>query len=205
MSETTQSDLRGAIDYMKQQSGSGSKKRKQDKFREVYTQNVGHVVTGERYDDAGVGPATAEAAVEEAYPHLKYDAYDTLSEALAPLVGGDIESLDELVTDLDSIARRSGNAQEEYLAYCLEKHSEPSLLTLALLDDESIGLGTSQMREAFFDGTRDERKHREAFVETTTEFIRLAQENALPTVPRVGRAFSPMLAKSASKNPPWEE
>lgn len=200
---TTQSELRSAIEYMKEQSGSGSKARKQDRFREVYTENVGHVVTGERYDDAGVGPATVEQAVETVYPELDVDNFNTTTEALAAVADATAtQSLDELVSDLDSIARRSGNSQREYLEFTLEKHSEPSLVTLALLDDENIGLGTSQMRGAFFDGTRDERKHREAFVETTTEFIRLARQDALPTRPIVGRPFDPMLAVPESRGRP---
>lgn len=199
---TSQSELRAAIDYIKSESGKGSKARKQERFVEVYTEEVGHIVTGERYDDAGVGPSTARSAVENVYPDLDTYDYDTVSDALTTVSGGDNESLDELVSDLDSIARRSGTSQREYLEVCLEKHREPSLVTLALLDDESIGLGTSQMREAFFDGTRDERKHREAFVETTTEFINLAKDGALPTVPIVGKPFDPMLAVPESRGQP---
>jgi len=208
MSEVTQSELRAAIDYIKNESGKGSKARKQERFVDVYTEEVGHIVTGERYDDAGVGPATVGSAVQNTYPQLAVDDYDTVSAALASdeIVTDDAhtaeDSLSELRADLDSIARRSGTAQREYLEVCLEKHREPSLVTLALLDDESIGLGTSQMREAFFDGTRAERKHREAFTETTTEFIRLAQEDALPTVPTVGRPFDPMLAVPESRGQP---
>lgn len=202
MSETTQSDLRQTIGWMKEQSGSGSKARKQKRFVEIYEPNVGHIVTGERYDDAGVGPATAQSAVESVYPDVDINNHDTISEALTTVSGGDYESLEVLVSDLDSVARRSGASQREYLEFCLDKHTEPSLVTLALLDDESIGLGTSQMREAFFDGTRDERKHHEAFVETTTEFIQLAQDNALPTCPIVGKPFDPMLAVPESRGEP---
>jgi len=207
MSETTQNQLRFAIDWMKADSGSGTKARKQQKFRDVYQPEVAHIVAGERYDDAGVGPATAQSAVDAAYPDLDYDAYDTISEALASdeIVTDDAhnacDDLSELVADLDSIARRSGNDQREYLEYCLEKHREPSLVTLALLDDENVGIGTSNMRDAFHDGTRDERKTAEAFTDSTEEFIRLAQEDALPTRPILGKPFSPMLAKPESNLP----
>jgi len=202
MSETTQTELRDAINFMKNDSGSGTKARKQNQFTEVYQPEVAHIVAGERYDDAGVGPATAQSATQTVFPDLDIDAFPTTSEALTSVSGGDNESLDELVSDLDSIARRSGNDQKEYLAYCLEKHREPSLVTLALLDDESIGLGTSQMREAFFDGTRDERKRAEAFVSTTAEFIRLAQEDNLPDSPTVSEPFEPMLAVPESRGEP---
>lgn len=202
MSETTQTELRQALDYIKSQSGSGSKARRQEKFRGVYTRQVGHIVTGEWYDDSGVGPSTARNAVESVYPDLDTYDYNTVSDALTTVEGGDCESLDELVSDLDSIARRSGTSQQEYLEYCLEKHREPSLVTLALLDDESLKLGTSQMREAFFDGTRDERKRAEAFVSTTQEFIQLAQKGELPDSPTVGEPFEPMLAAPESRGQP---
>jgi ATP-dependent DNA ligase len=103
---------------------------------------------------------------------------------------------------LDELAEKSGDDQEQHLGWLLAEHEEPSLVTLALLDDENIGLGTSQMRDAFFDGTRDERKHREAFVEYTTTFIKLAQKNALPTRPTIGEPFDPMLAVSESRGTP---
>lgn len=203
MSSVKQTDLRAAIDFMKNDSGTGTKARKQERFVDVYQPEVAHIVAGERYDDAGVGPATARVAVESVYPDLDIGAFPTTSEALTTVEDTTAtQSLEELVSDLDSIARRSGNDQKEYLAYCLEKHAEPSLVTLALLDDESIGLGKSQMREAFFDGTRDERKRAEAFVSTTAEFIRRAQEGTLPTVPTVGIPFSPMLAVSESRGQP---
>jgi ATP-dependent DNA ligase len=207
MKETTQSELRSAIDFMKGQNGTGSKARKQEKFRDIYTKSVGHIVTGERYDDAGIGPSTAKSAVEDVFPKLDVDSYPTISEALASdnIVTDDAHtaenSLSELVDDLDEIAELSGQNQTDAVADTLQKHREPSLVTLALLDDESIGLGTSQMRDTFFDGTRDERKHREAFVEYTTEFIDLAQKDALPTRPIVGQPFDPMLAKSDSHLP----
>lgn len=205
---TTQEELRNAIDYMKNESGKGSKARKQERFREVYTTEVGHIVTGERYDDAGVGPATARSAVETVFPDLDIDDYPTISEALAygNIMTDDAHtaenSLDKLVEDLDFIAERSGNQQQECLENTLKVHREPSLVTLALLDDESIGLGTSEMRDTFFDGTRDERKRREAFVEYTTEFISLARQDSLPTVPVVGEPFDPMLAVSESRGTP---
>lgn len=197
---TDQTELREAIDYMKEQEGSGSKQRKQDRFEEVYTTNVGHIVTGERYDDAGVGPATAEKAAEEAFGEVPDGP--TLSERISSMdVGGDIESLDVLVRHLDLIAEESGNDQTERLTEALEAHTEPSLVTLALLDDESLGLGTSQMREIWFDGSRDERKRAEALVETTTEFIDTARNDNLPTEPEVFLPFDPMLAERESRMP----
>jgi len=201
-SMTTQKELRDAIDWMKADSGSGTKARKQEKFREVYTSKVGHIVTGERYDDAGVGPATARSAVQSVFPDVNIDDHDTISEALIDETGGGCNSLEDLIIDLDGVARRSGNDQTQYLKSVLDKHKEPSLVTLALLDDESIGLGTSEMRGAFFDGTRDERKHREAFVETTTEFINLAMKDELPTGPTIGEPFDPMLAARESRGRP---
>jgi len=198
MTEVTQQDLRDALNYIKSESGSGSKARKQERFVEVYTENVGHIVTGERYDDAGIGKKTAESAVEELYG--EQDA-PTVSESLHGKNMGYVDDLETLVSDLDELAELSGNEQKQMLVNMLDAHIEPSLVTLALLDDESIGLGTSQMREAFFDGTRDERKHAEAFVETTTEFISLAQDDALPNRPIVGKPFDPMLAKPESNLP----
>jgi len=202
MSETTQSDLRDAIEFMKADSGKGTKARKQERFRNVYQPEVTQIVSGERYDDSGVGPMTAQRAVESVYPDLQYDEYDTISEALASVDSDGTSSLSELVADLDSIARRSGKSQKEYVRHCLKKHQEPSLVTLALLDDENIGLGTSQMRDAFHDGTRDERKTAEAFTDSTTEFIRLAQDGELPTSPTVGEPFAPMLAVPESRGQP---
>jgi ATP-dependent DNA ligase len=201
----TQIELRDAIDWMKEQSGTGSTGRKKEKFREIYEEDVAHLLAGERYDDAGVGPATARNAVENVFGSVP-DA-PTLSESLAELPHGAsgneyyINTLPMLVRDLDSVARKSGNRQQEVLEKILERQAEPSLATLALLDDESIGLGTSQMRGAFFDGSADERRHHEAFVSTTEEFIRLAQKGALPTRPIVGRPFDPMLAKPESQLP----
>jgi len=203
MTKTTQTELRDAIDFMKADSGKGTKARKQEKFRSIYDALVGHIVTGERYDDAGVGPATARDAVEQVFGGVP-EYSDTLSSTLSiPYTDGE-QSLESLVDDLDEIAELSGDEQTEAVADALLKHAEPSLVTLALLDDENIGLGTSQMRDAFFDGTRDERKHREAFVEYTTDFIRLAQDDALPTRPIVGEPFSPMLAVSESRGEPDE-
>lgn len=198
---TTQSELREAIEFMKEQSGSGSKARKQEKFREIYEPAVGHVVTGERYDDAGVGPKRATDAVTHVYDIDPSD-YDTISESLVGAWGGDIQSLETLVEDLDELAELSGQDQTDMLAEMLDAHAEPSLVTLALLDDESIGLGTSQMRETFFDGTRDERKKAESFVESTAEFIRLSQEGELPDGPTVGEPFEPMLAVAESRGVP---
>jgi ATP-dependent DNA ligase len=202
MSETTQTELRDAIDFMKNDSGSGTKARKQERFRQVYEPAVAHLITGERYDDAGVGPVTAEKAVDDVFPDLQVADFPTITEALATVDSDGEQSLDALVSDLDSVTRRSGNSQREYVRECLTSHAEPSLVTLALLDDESIGLGTSQMREAFFDGTRDERKRAEAFVSTTAEFIRLAQEGNLPDGPTVGEPFAPMLAVPESRGQP---
>jgi hypothetical protein len=199
MSETTQPELREAIEYMKAQSGAGSKARKQDKITEVYTESVGYLLAGERYDDAGVGPATAKKAASNALGEVP-DA-DTLTEGVAQIESGGETSLLSLVADLDDVAELSGNKQQERLEEVLARHSEPSLATLALLADESIGLGTSQIREAFFDGTRDERKHAESFTESTTEFIQLAQIDSLPTGPTVGEPFSPMLAVPESRSP----
>lgn len=202
MSDVTQSELRDAIEFMKADSGKGTKARKQERFRDVYSENVAHLVAGERYDDAGVGPATAKSAVSNTLGEVP-DA-DTLTESVAQLDTTGETSLSALVSDLDEVAMLSGNEQQEYLELTLKRHSEPSLVTLALLDDESIGLGTSQMREAFFDGTRDERKHAEAFVETTAEFIALAQDNELPTGPTVGEPFDPMLAVPESRSPDFK-
>jgi len=202
MSETAQSKLRDAIEFMKNDSGSGTKARKQERFRQVYEPAVAHLITGERYDDAGVGPVTAEKAVDGVFPDLQVADFPTITEAVASLDTDGEQSLDSLVSDLDSVARRSGNSQREYIRECLKRHAEPSLVTLALLDDESIGLGTSQMREAFFDGTRDERKRAEAFVPTTQEFIQLAQKGTLPTVPTVGVPFAPMRAVPESRGQP---
>lgn len=200
--DTTEVELRNAIDWMKADSGSGTKARKQEKFREVYTSEVGHIVTGERYDSAGVGPMTAQKAVETVFPDVNIDDHNTITEALIGETGGNCNDLEELIIDLDGVARRSGSDQRRYLKSVLDKHTEPSLVTLALLDDESVGLGTSEMRDAFFDGTRDERKHREAFVETTTEFINLAEQDELPTRPTIGEAFDPMLAVPESRGQP---
>ncbi len=208
MNETTQTEIRNAIDWMKADSGKGTKARKQEKLTDVYQPEVAHIVAGERYDDAGVGPMTAQRAVEAVFPDLDYDDYDTISEALASdeIVTDDshstVDELAELVADLDSIARRSGNNQQEYLEHCLQKHREPSLVTLALLDDETVGLGTSEMRDAFHDGTRDERKTAEAFTESTAEFIRLAKQDGLPDSPTVGEPFAPMLAVPESRGEP---
>lgn len=199
---TTQTELRDALNFMKDQSGTGSKSRKQQKFREVYTPLVGHIVTGERYDDAGIGPATAQSAVESAYPHAEPSEHDTISESLIGTYGGPEQSLSALVADLDKVAELSGNEQKDKLVDVLKLSAEPSLVTLALLDDENIGLGTSQMRGAFFDGTRDERKHHEAFVPTTVEFIRLARHGGLPDEPIVGVPFDPMLAVPESRGEP---
>ena len=200
MSETSQSELRDAIDYMKAQSGAGSKARKQDKFTEVYTESVGYLLAGERYDDAGVGPATAREAVSNALGEVPDE--DTLTEGVAQIESGGETSLLSLVADLDDVAELSGNEQQKRLEEVLARHSEPSLATLALLDDESIGLGTSQMREAFVpDMSRDERKHRESFTKSTTEFIQLAQIDSLPTGPTVGEPFEPMLAVPESRSP----
>jgi ATP-dependent DNA ligase len=204
---TTQTELREALNDIKAESGTGSKARKQERFRSIYDTPVGHIVTGERYDDAGVGPSTARSAVDAIFPELNVDDYSTISEALASdeIQNGHLDcinDLDTLVSDLDEVAEKSGDEQERFLGYFLAEHKEPSLVTLALLDDESIGLGTSQMREAFFDGTRDERKHREAFVETTTEFINLARRDELPQSPIVGEPFDPMLAVPESRGTP---
>jgi len=184
---------------MKDQSGKGSTAIKQEKFKAIYTVNVGHIVTGERYDDAGVGPKRAKEAATNVYGDLDGD---TISESLIDAWGGNIQSLDTLVADLDVLAEKSGQEQTEMLANMLEAHAEPSLVTLALLDDENIGLGTTQMRDVFFDGTRDERKHAFAFVDTTTEFIEREQNGMLPTRPTVGEPFSPMLAVSESRGEP---
>ena len=200
MKSPSQTTLRNALDYIKSQSGTGSKARKQEKFQEIYTNSVGHIVTGERYDDAGVGPATAKSAVQRAFGEVP--EADTLSEGVAQLdVDGDV-SIKNLVERLDRVAELSGQEQEDYLVEVLEVSSEPSLVTLALLDDESLSLGTSQMRETFFDGTRDERKNAEAFVETTTEFIELAKSGDLPTGPTIGQPFEPMLAVPESRGEP---
>jgi len=206
---TSQRELRDAIDFIKSQSGTGSKARKQEKFREVYTESVAYILAGERYDDAGIGPATARGAVNAVFPELNTDDYPTISEALASdeVSSGDATetSLVSMVSDLDEIADLSGNEQTARLEQALLRHAEPSLITIALLSDESLGLGTSQMREAFFDGTRDERKHIESFTSSTTEFIQLAQVGSLPEGPTVGEPFSPMLAKSEKHKPNFKE
>lgn len=200
-SETSQTELRLAIDYMKSEGGSGSKARKQERFVSIYEPNVAHIVAGERYDDAGVGPATAQSAVERVFGSVP-DYADTISGGLSQLATSGDNSLDALVEDLDEIAELSGDEQEDAIVEALVQHRKPSLVTLALLDDESIGLGTSQMREAFFDGTRDERKHAEAFTETTEEFIRLARVDELPDRPVIGEPFDPMLAVPESRGQP---
>jgi len=205
---TSQSELREALDYMKAQSGSGSKKRKQEKFREVYTASVGLLIAGERYDDAGIGPATAQDAVETAFPNLDVGEFPTISEALNSdnIVTDDAhwteDTTSELVNDLDQLAKLSGNEQKGRLVELLEKHQEPSLVTLALLDDESFGLGTSEMRDAFFDGKRSERKRAEALTDGTVDFITRAKSGTLPDEPEVFTPFDPMLAKPESAGEP---
>jgi len=201
---TTLTELRQALNDIKAESGSGSKQRKQDRFKEGYDTNVGHLVIGERYDAAGVGPSTAREAAEEAFGEVADGA--TLSESLASMdVGGDKESAALLVDDLDQLADLSGNEQKNRLAATFAKYSQPSLVSLALLGDESFGLGTSQMRQIWFDGTRSERKRAEALTGSTVEFINLAKQDELPDSPEVFRSFAPQLAKPESNLPEFVE
>lgn len=205
---TTQTELRTALDDIKTEEGTGSKQRKQDRFKEIYTSWVGYLVAGEKYDDAGVGPSTARESVEATFDGLDTSEYPTISEALnsSNVVTSDAHdtcnSCKELVHNLNGLADRSGNEQKERLKELLQKHREPSLVTLALLDDESFGLGTSQMREIWFDGSRDERKRAEALTEDTVDFIIRAKNGTLPEGPELFSPFDPMLAKSESAGRP---
>jgi ATP-dependent DNA ligase len=198
---TTLTELRDALDDIKAESGTGSKQRKQDRFAEVYTADAGHLIVGERYDAAGIGPSTAEDAAESALGELPDGA--TLSESIAKLGTQDgIDTPALLVQDLDEVAALSGNDQQERLEKVLSEYTEPSLVTLALLDDESFGLGTSQMREVFFDGSRSERKRAESLVEGTVEFINRARNDQLPDEPEMFIPFDVMLAKPESAGEP---
>lgn len=202
---TKLTELRDALDYMKEQSGTGSKSRKQQKFREIYSPNVAALIAGERYDDAGIGPATAREAVSNVFPSVALDEYDTLSAALIDVETSEKahDSCHGLVTSLDQLAELSGDEQASYLVEILRSVEEPSLVTLALLDDETFGLGTSQMREAFVPTlSRSERKHAESFVDSTRRFISLAEKGKLPDGPTVGEPFAPMLAVPESRGTP---
>lgn len=195
------SEVRDALDQMKSESGSGSKARKQDEFERIYSGNVGHLLAGERWDDAGIGPATAREAAEEAFGEIPDGP--TLSESLAEMGAqpGD-DSLQKLVNDLDELAELSGDEQKQRLVGILKDYKQPSLVTLALLDDETFGLGTSQMREVFFDGSREERKRAESLCDGTVDFITRAKNGTLPTEPQVMQPFAPMLAKPESTGRP---
>ena len=187
-------DFREAMDTCLEKSGNDLKEYL-SQFEDQPI--VVSLLSGEEFDDIGIGRVTARKAAQSLDSDFE-DNSGSLTESLneysrsSPhtVDGHDIE---QLYLDLEMLDSKSGQDQQDFLADMFEDYAYPSVVSYAVLSDQSLGFGESTLAKAF--GVKDSLP----FYDAVTDIIRDSEPR---TAPAVGHAFDPMLAVPESRGRP---
>lgn len=149
------------------------------------------LLTGSEYDAIGLGRKSVRKVAQRVYDFE--DDKGTLTESLAVLDGdGDGNTVGQLYLDIDMLNRKSGGDQKDFLEGMFEDYEHPSIVSYAVLNDWALGFTDNSVARAL--GLKESLP----FYETVVDAMR---DDEPLTEPQVGKAFSPMLAKSESSLP----
>ena len=153
------------------------------------------LLSGEEFDDIGIGRRTARSVAQEVYDFE--DTEGSLTESLEQfdLTDDDGFPIDQLFLDLVMLNDKSGGDQKDFLEKLFDDYAYPSVVSYAVLSDQSLGFGESTLAKAF--GVKDSLP----FYDTVSDIIRSRRHSELCTAPEVGHAFDPMLAVPESRGP----
>ena len=151
------------------------------------------LLSGEEFDDLGIGRTTARSVAQRVYDFE--DDAGSLTESLiqCDTVDADGISIDELYLDLVMLNEKSGSDQKDFLEGMFVDYAYPSVVSYAVLSDQSLGFGESTLAKAF--DVRDS----QPFYGTVADILRHDDPR---TSPVVGRPFDPMLAVPESRGEP---
>jgi len=175
--------------------GTRSRNEKKDIIREMADDPAAiSFLAGSEFDSIGLGKTTVLSVAQEVYGD-SVDGKPTVSESLESFDNEVVGSmkLRALRRDMNGLAKLSGNEMKAELKEMFEIYQYPSVVSFACLDDLPTGVSDTTIANAldikaslpFYDGVHE---------------IAAASGEPL-TEPAVGKAFSPMLAKSESHLP----
>jgi len=173
---------------------TNSRNEKEDIIREIDDPAAISFLAGDEFDSAGLGKRTVLSVAQEVYGD-SVDGKPTVSENLESFDNEVVGSmkLRALRRDMQMLSSSSGNAMKEELKELFEVYQYPSIVSFACLDDLPTGVSGTTIANAL-----DVRESL-PFYEGVHEIV--AEDGEPLTEPAVGRAFSPMLAKSESHLP----
>lgn len=149
-------------------------------------------LSGEEFDDAGLGKKTVLSVAQDVFGEY-IDGTPTVSESLTREDSGHgANTLDGLHTDMEELARLSGNDMKAYLGQMFEQYDYPSVVAHACLDDWPTGVSDTTIANAL------DLKDSLPFYESVVDAV--AAPNPVEQ-PVIHNAFDPMLAKSESSLP----
>ena len=151
------------------------------------------LLSGEEFDDIGIGRRTARSVAQEVYDFE--DTEGSLTESLEQfdLTDADGFPIDQLFLDLVMLNDKSGGDQKDFLEKLFNDYAYPSVVSYAVLSDQSLGFGESTLAKAFCV------KDSLPFYDTVSDILRDREPR---TAPEVGHAFDPMLAVPESRGRP---
>lgn len=193
----TTTEFRETLDSL---TATNSRKEKRSIIEEMYERDGGWraltILTGEQFDDIGIGKQTVISAAEEAFD-TSIEGRPTVTEEIAGL---DTDGVDEdvywLFSQMKALRDVSGNEQHEQLVGLFEHMRQPSVLSYAILTDLATGVGESTVANAL--GLEDSLPFYESVAEA-------AFENRPRTEPKTHEPFDPMLAVPESRGRPEGE
>jgi len=155
------------------------------------------LLTGTEFDDIGIGRTTGRQAAETVWPDFE-DSEGSLTESIKSIhtpytPGIDGHDIDQLYLDLEMLESKSGQDQQDFLADMFEDYAYPSVVSYAVLSDQSLGFGESTLAKAF--GVKDSLP----FYDDVASIIR---DDKPLTSPEAGKPFDPMLAVPESRGQP---
>jgi len=151
-------------------------------------------LSGEEFDDAGLGKKTVLSVAQEALDPA-VDGTPTVSESLEQFDGDgdfDVAEVSTLREDMRELADLSGNEQKNYLGKMFLSYHYPSVVAHACLDDWPTGVSDTTIANAL------DLKDSLPFYESVVDAV--AAPNPVEQ-PVIHNAFDPMLAKSESSLP----
>lgn len=185
------SEFKDVLDNLKSTSSRNGKK---EIIRSVKDSPAAiSLLSGSEYDDAGLGKKTVLSVAQDVFGEY-IDGTPTVSESLTREDSGHgANTLDGLHTDMEELARLSGNDMKAYLGQMFEQYDYPSVVAHACLDDWPTGVSDTTIANAL--DLRDALPFYDSVVD--------ASEVPSPiTEPMVHNAFDPQLAVPESRGRP---
>lgn len=167
------------------------------------------ILAGQKFDNIGIGKATAVKAVARAFkkkvPAVEndIDEYGSVTETVREYDTSDLtptsDRLDELYKDIEDLGDLSGSRQLDRFVELIRNYTVPWVVTYSVLGDLKIGVthNTICMAAAEPRGyTKDEIRRGRALMPQTTNFVNAVKNDQVIGQPSTGVPFAPMKAKS---------